>query len=410
MRGDAGSKQSTVIKSMLQKLSDEDIFNIYLKSIEGDIDRDFLLILEAELKRRKLLDRANREWKPLKSFGNSELDFSQLVKYSLDTIFVLQDCKVIYVNQAAFDLLGLKYPDQIIGVEFDHFLHPIFHDIFHERLERVGKGEVTELMEQKMIKSDGEMIDVEVMAAPYIVDHQTLAQIRVRDITMRKNTESRLYNLEKLSSIGQMAAGIAHEVRNPLTTVKGFFQLLQKELNHSYFPIIVDELDNAIKTLNNLLQVAKPDFDNEANVSINLCSELDSLIFLFQEKLYNVTVTKIFRDSDREVVGKKNLILKAFFNLIKNAVEAIEGKGEIIVEHFYKNGRIHVKIHDTGMGIPKEQIRILGTPFFSTKTDGTGMGLTQVFTTIHEHGGHVHVESELRKGTIFYVELPCKSI
>jgi len=191
--------------------------------------------------------------------------------------------------------------------------------------------------------------------------------------------------------------------------VKGFFQLLQKELTHSYFPIIVEELDSAIKTLNNLLQVAKPDFDNENNVTINLCSELDSLIFLFQEKLYNVTVTKLFQDSDKEIIGKKNLILKAFFNIIKNAVEAIEGKGEIVVEHYYRNGSVHVKIQDSGVGIPKEQIRMLGTPFFSTKTEGTGMGLTQVFTTIHEHGGHVDVESELRKGTTFYVQLPAKA-
>ncbi|MFD0710543.1 nitrogen regulation protein NR(II) [Paenibacillus sp. GCM10027626] len=343
----------------------------------------------------------------MKSFGNSELDFSQLVKYSLDTIFVLQDEVVIYVNQAAFDLLGLKYPDQIIGVSFQSFLPPTFHSAFIERLERVWQGEVTEIMEQKMFKADGETIDVEIMAAPYKLEDHNLAQIRVRDITKRKNTENRLYNLEKLSSIGQMAAGIAHEVRNPLTTVKGFFQLLQKEINHSYFPIIVEELDNAIKTLNNLLQVSKPDFDNESNSSINLCSELDSLIFLFQEKLYNVTVTKDFQNSEREIVGKKNLLLKAFFNLIKNAVEAIEGKGEIIVAHFYKRGRIHIKIQDTGIGIPKEQLRILGTPFFSTKADGTGMGLTQVFTTIHEHGGHIYVESELGKGTVFYIELPC---
>jgi len=394
---------------MFEKVSDQELITAYCKSIDGDIDRNFLRILEVEINRRKLSERDKREWKPLEIFGSSELDFSQLVKYSLDTIFVLHGGIVIYVNQAAFDLLGLKYPDQIIGVSFLQFLPVHFHHAFNKRLERVYDGEVTELMEQKLIKIDGESIDVEIMAAPYIHDQQNLAQIRVRDITKRKNTESKLYNLEKLSSIGQMAAGIAHEVRNPLTTVKGFFQLLQKEINHTYFPIIVEELDSAIKTLNNLLQVSKPDFNNESNVAINLCSELDSLIFLFQEKLYNVTVIKRFQNKDREMIGKKNLILKAFFNLIKNAVEAIENKGEIIVEHFYKQGRIHIKIQDTGIGIPKEQLRILGTPFFSTKTDGTGMGLTQVFTTIHEHGGHVHVESEIGKGTTFYIELPCNS-
>ncbi|WP_274649372.1 ATP-binding protein [Paenibacillus humicola] len=393
---------------MLDKVSDQELWVIYFKSIEGGIDLQFIRMIEAELKRRNLFERDKREWKLLKSFGNSELDFAQLIKYSLDTIFVLHQFKVVYVNKAAFDLLGLQYPDQIIGESFTRFLHPDYHGVFRESVELAYGGEVTDCLEQKMFKADGELIDVEVMAAPYVLDDNRLAQIRVRDITNRKNAEGRLANLEKLSSIGQMAAGIAHEVRNPLTTVKGFFQLLQKELNHAYFPIIVEELDNAIKTLNNLLQVAKPDFDNENNVTINLCSELDSLIFLFQEKLYNVTVTKLFQHTDKEIVGKKNLILKAFFNLIKNAVEAIEGKGELVVEHYFRNGTIHVKIQDSGVGIPKDQIRMLGTPFFSTKTEGTGMGLTQVFTTIHEHGGHVNVESELGKGTTFYIELPAK--
>ncbi|UUZ79213.1 PAS domain S-box protein [Paenibacillus sp. P26] len=340
------------------------------------------------------------------TFGKSNLDFYQMVKYSLDSYFVLQDHQVIYVNQAGFDLLGLKYPEQIIGVTFHRFLHPDYHESFNRRLEMVVKGKATELSEKRMIRTDGELIDVEVMAAPYILDNQILAQVIVRNISARKLTERRLHNLEKLSSIGQMAAGIAHEVRNPLTAVKGFLQLLEREVSHSYLPIIVEELDNAIKTLNNLLQVSKPDLNNEPDVSINLCSELESLIFLFQEKLYKVTVYKHFQDTDKEIRGKKNLILKAFFNLIKNAIEAIDGKGEIIVEHYYKNGMIHIKIKDTGTGIPAEKIRLLGTPFFTTKEDGVGMGLTQVFTTIHEHGGHIHVESEERKGTVFHIQLP----
>ncbi|WP_249865528.1 two-component system sensor histidine kinase NtrB [Paenibacillus konkukensis] len=340
------------------------------------------------------------------TFGKSNLDFYQLVKYSLDSYFVLQDHKVIYVNQAGFDLLGLQYPEQIIGELFHRFLHPDYHYSIGNQLESVLRGEASELMEQRMVRADGELIDVEVMLAPYHMEQQRLAQVIVRNITQRKLTERRLHNLEKLSSIGQMAAGIAHEVRNPLTAVKGFVQLLEKELNHSYLPVIVDELDNAIKTLNNLLQVAKPDLNNEPDVSIHLCSELESLIFLFQEKLYKVTVHKLFSDTDREIRGKKNLILKAFFNLLKNAIEAIDGKGEITIEHFFKNDMVHIKISDTGKGIPASKIRLLGTPFFTTKDDGIGMGLTQVFTTIHEHGGHIHVESHEGKGTVFHIQLP----
>lgn len=390
---------------MLKKFSDQELFNVYSKSLDENLSADFRDILKKEMERRRIAVAPKQELIPL-TFGKSNLDFYQMVKYSLDSYFVLQDHQVIYVNQAGFDLLGLKYPEQIIGVTFHRFLHPDYHESFNRRLEMVVKGKATELSEKRMIRTDGELIDVEVMAAPYILDNQILAQVIVRNISARKLTERRLHNLEKLSSIGQMAAGIAHEVRNPLTAVKGFLQLLEREVSHSYLPIIVEELDNAIKTLNNLLQVSKPDLNNEPDVSINLCSELESLIFLFQEKLYKVTVYKHFQDTDKEIRGKKNLILKAFFNLIKNAIEAIDGKGEIIVEHYYKNGMIHIKIKDTGTGIPAEKIRLLGTPFFTTKEDGVGMGLTQVFTTIHEHGGHIHVESEERKGTVFHIQLP----
>ncbi|PZE21812.1 ATP-binding protein [Paenibacillus xerothermodurans] len=390
---------------MLNNFSDQELVDVYTKCLLENLSDDFKAILEKELKKRKLFVTVEQELISL-AFGKSNLDFYQLVKYSLDSCFVLQDDKVIYINQAGFDLLGLKYPEQVIGEAFSRFLHPDFHGIHKKRLETALNGEVTELMEQRMLKSDGETIDVEVMAAPYAMDGQNLAQIIVRNITQRKQTERRLHNLEKLSSIGQMAAGIAHEVRNPLTAVKGFVQLLEKELVHPYLPIVVEELDNAIKTLNNLLQVAKPDLNNEPDVMINLCSELESLIFLFQEQLYKVTVNKHFQNCDKEFRGKKNLILKAFFNLLKNAIEAIDGKGEITLEHFYRNNMIHIKVRDTGSGVPAAKIKLLGTPFFTTKEDGVGMGLTQVFTTIHEHGGHIHVESEEGKGTEFHIQLP----
>jgi two-component system sporulation sensor kinase A len=107
-------------------------------------------------------------------------------------------------------------------------------------------------------------------------------------------------------------------------------------------------------------------------------------------------------------MGKKNSFLKAFFNLIKNAFEAIEDNGKLKIEHYYQNGWVHIKISDTGVGIPQEKLKMLGTPFFSTKTDGTGLGLNQVYTTIHEHGGIILVDSAVGRGTTFHIQLPVK--
>ena len=105
--------------------------------------------------------------------------------------------------------------------------------------------------------------------------------------------------------------------------------------------------------------------------------ELASLLFLFQEKFYYVKTELDLRDSQRKVVGKRNLLLKSFFNLIKNAIEDILDKGKIRIEHYYENGWIHIKVSDTGVGVAEDKFKILGTPFFSTKIEGTGLGLTQ---------------------------------
>jgi rsbT co-antagonist protein RsbR len=217
------------------------------------------------------------------------------------------------------------------------------------------------------------------------------------------------HTISRLASIGQISAGIAHEVRNPLTAVKGFLQLLQKENPHTYLDIAVSELDQAIDTLQDLLQVSKPDLDDEPYISINLCAELESLLYLFQDQMYRVQLVKSFQHTDAMMFGRKNLLKKAFFNLLKNAHEAIQEKGKITVSHQRAGDSIIVTISDTGVGIPEEKLELLGTPFFTTKNEGTGMGLTQVFSTIYQHGGKIDVSSRVGVGTTFKIEFPIQS-
>ncbi|WP_239630617.1 ATP-binding protein [Paenibacillus sp. H1-7] len=210
--------------------------------------------------------------------------------------------------------------------------------------------------------------------------------------------------------MGQIAAGIAHEVKNPLTAVKGFLQLLKEESPHKYLDYAYTELENALSTLQNLLHVSKPDLENEPFDSINLCSELESLLYLFQERSYQVSIQKQFLDTDTRVYGKRNQLKKAFFNLIKNAFEAISDRGTITIKHYKADGKLMIKVSDTGSGIPEEKIRLLGTPFYTSKTEGTGMGLTQVFSTIYEHSGIIRVKSKVGVGTEFLVQFPVQNL
>ncbi|MBY0120981.1 ATP-binding protein [Bacillus sp. S/N-304-OC-R1] len=213
-------------------------------------------------------------------------------------------------------------------------------------------------------------------------------------------------HLSQLASVGQIAAGIAHEVRNPLTAVKGFLQLLQQEEKKEYIDIAQSELENALTTLNNLLQVSKPDLEDEENQAIFLAVELESILNLFQDKMYNIHIITEFIDTDTKVFGKKNQFKKAFFNLIKNAFESIEGEGTIKITHASVDHEVIVTIQDSGKGIPQDKLKLLGTPFFTTKEQGTGMGLAQVFSTIYQHGGKIIVDSQVQQGTTFTIKLP----
>lgn len=214
------------------------------------------------------------------------------------------------------------------------------------------------------------------------------------------------HHVSQLASIGQIAAGIAHEVRNPLTAVKGFLQLLQHDQKQEYVEIAHSELDNALKTLNNLLQVSKPDLEDEEYQSIYLSVELESIINLFQDKMYEIKVITNFKDTDSAIYGRKNQFKKAFFNLIKNAIEAMNGVGTLTLTHCVIGQEVMVTIKDTGVGIPEEKLSLLGTPFFTTKDEGTGMGLAQVFSVIYKHGGNITIDSRENQGTEFTIRVP----
>jgi anti-anti-sigma factor len=206
--------------------------------------------------------------------------------------------------------------------------------------------------------------------------------------------------------MGQVAAGIAHEVKNPLTTVKGFLQLFQEKYDDNYTQVALSELDSALAILGNLLQVTKPEMDDEVIQEINIASELESILNLFLDRQYQVDVIKEFRDTNVTIYGKRNQLKRAFFNLLKNAFEAIPDKGMIRIQHYMEEGHLIITVEDTGIGISEDKIALLGTPFFSTKEDGTGMGLSQVYSSIYQFGGRIHVESKPEQGTKFFIFIP----
>ncbi len=346
----------------------------------------------------------------VQTIDSIKIDYQKLTDNSLNTILIVdEDQTILYCNKSFLELFESSSEEDVLNKSFYCFIPSYQHKMCEKLLVEVFTKQVTiESKDMKLKNNRGEIIEVEMMCTPYFIEGKISAQIIMRNITSRRVTEKLLYDSEKLASIGQLAAGIAHEIKNPLTSVKGFIQLLKESSPHHYLDVMESELNNALNTLHNLLQVSRPDLPNEPFVPIDVSKELSSLLPLFHEKLYSIKIEMDIKDPGVFIVGKKNLLLKAFFNLIKNAIEAIEGNGKIKIKHFYQDGWIHIKLSDTGEGIPPENVELLGTPFLSTKTNGTGLGLTQVYRAINEHDGIILVDSVLGEGTTFHIQLPVK--
>jgi two-component system, sporulation sensor kinase A len=259
------------------------------------------------------------------------IDFHQLVENSFNSIWIVgEDRTILYCNRAGLQLLNFASMEDILYKNINLFLPTDLHDLCNEAITKViEKKEIIEGMDIKIIKNHGEFADVELMTFPFYFEDKVLVQIIIQDITERKVAVKLLNDRDKLASLGQMAAGIVHELKNPLTAVKGFLQLLKESYSHPYIDTMESEIDKAFNTLHNLLQVSKPDLLEEPLVPIELCREITSIVLLFQERLYSVEIEMELRDSEQMIVGKKNLFLKVLFNLIKNAIEAIKGSGKI---------------------------------------------------------------------------------
>ena len=329
---------------------------------------------------------------------------------------------ITFFNQAA-EVLAELPASQILGRDYtDVFAHTpwlitmVQKSAPPEQTGSRGEGDLARLR--------GRRVPVSLTVSP-LQDRegQFLGTIvLMRDLTYRKELEEDLKRADQLALLGTLAAGLAHEIKNPLAGIKGAAQRITRKVNEDagirqYSDMIVDEVNRVDSLIDQLLDLSRPlkiDFE-----SLNIHEILDKVLLLEKEDPVgtNVEIRKNFDPSLPAIRGDRARLNQVFINLVKNAFQAMNGRGALTVTtrietdfHVREQGGergkfIRVEIEDNGPGIKEGDLPQIFSPFFSTKNGGTGLGLAICYRIINEHGGLIRVESREGAGACFKVSL-----
>ncbi|MCL7746610.1 PAS domain S-box protein [Halalkalibacter alkaliphilus] len=343
---------------------------------------------------------------------NRESHYESLFENNPDAVYSFDlDGNFLRVNPAMEQLVGYD-EEELCKISYI----PLILD---ENLEQTNKyfmeatRGITQNYETKIRHKNGNIIDLKVTNMPIIIGQEIVGVYGIaKDISNQKRTEKLLFESEKLTAVGQLAASIAHEIRNPLTSIKGFLQLIKstvKEVRSDFLDIMSDEITRIEMITSELLVLAKPqalDFQYE---DLNRIIEDVVMLLSSQALINNVEVITDIEDLPNvKCIGSQ--LKQVFINLIKNSIEAMPNGGEVVISaKLYNSKEILIQVVDQGSGIPNEFLSKIGTPFYTTKEKGTGLGLMTALKIIDSHSGKLEISSLQNKGTTIEIYLPVEA-
>ncbi|MEC0952829.1 MULTISPECIES: PAS domain-containing protein [Bacillus] len=336
--------------------------------------------------------------------------YQLLIQNSIDTIAVIHNDKWVFMNESGISLFEAETYEDLIGKNVYDQLHPCDHDGVKQRIQNIiNRKTESEIIKQSWFTFKNRLIYTEMVCIPTTFFGETAVQVILRDISERKQTEELMLKSEKLSIAGQLAAGIAHEIRNPLTAIKGFLQLMKPTMgeNEHYFEIVFSELSRIELILSELLMLAKPQ-QNAVKERVNLkkiISEVTALLET-QANLKGIFIKTDYEHDSMYINGDQNQLKQVFINLIKNAVESMPDGGTVHIIMTEDEYSVNVTVKDEGDGIPENVLKRIGEPFLTTKEKGTGLGLMVTFNLIKNHQGAIKVDSKPDRGTAFHITFP----
>jgi signal transduction histidine kinase len=237
-------------------------------------------------------------------------------------------------------------------------------------------------------------------------------QRRLRRLTAEvERTRVLVEHCERLANIGSITAGLAHEIRNPLVSIRAFTQMLPErfddaEFRNQFLDLTLSEVDRVCALLNELLDLARPASSELAEVCVNDCLGPVCTLVETQAHSRGIHVQTDFEESLPRVWANADQLKQLAMNLLLNAVDACGPNGQVTVRSYQEGGDVCIEVRDDGPGIEAEHLDKIFEPFFTTRPQGTGLGLSIAKQIVDRHGGLVTVESRPGAGTSFFVRIP----
>jgi PAS domain S-box-containing protein len=318
--------------------------------------------------------------------------------------------RIVTANPAACSILG-KYEEELVAFP----LETVFAG--HEELLRAsalvleGEQARATLELELPAREDGNS-QIAVRITPHLSSGRAVGVvISMEDMTEVRNLTRQLLRADKLSGLGELVAGVAHEVRNPLGVIRASVQMMRQdsadgEHEEELTRIMIQEIDRLDAFVNALLDFGRP---SESQLGpVNACRTLDEVVLLTKQfaRQQNVEVVKNAPSSACDIWADENRIKQIFINLISNAIQSMPDGGELGITMAADDGYLRILFEDTGTGIPEDEQSRIFDPFYTARPDGSGLGLSIVHRIVDAHKGYINVDSEPGKGSTFTVGLP----
>jgi len=364
-------------------------------------------IKEHALNLERMVEKRTRE------LAESESKYRTLVEDINDGYFVNQDGVIVFANRAYCDMHGYDI-SEVIGRPYYEFIADESLDFVRALYnERIEKGEAPELYVYLRKHKNGGCFPTENKVKIITLNGRKAVAGICRDITERVEMERKIRETENLAHIGRITTSLAHEIRNPLSSVKLNIQILKKNPyidgnDKRRLEIITNEITRLEKILTEMLDFARPIRLNLEEVDINEVVDSSIEVIEVRAKEKGISIMKKYCSTLPSLYLDRDKIEQAIINVLVNSIDVLGrgGKIKIVTRKVRSNGHVALDICDNGPGIDKDVLPFIFDPFFSNKKKGTGLGLFNVKRIIDAHGGKVEVYPGKRKGVRFSILLP----